>query len=632
MLYPIMTTSRELIDLNGIWNFKLDHGVGFEEEWFRLPLQETMPMPVPASYNDLYEDVAIRDHIGWVWYEREIIIPQRIFEQRMVLRFGSVTHGAKVYINGQLVKEHKGGFTPFEFEINPFVKSGKNRLTVAVNNIVDYSTLPVGNYREETLPDGGKAVTDMPNFDFFNYAGIQRPVKLYTTPTIYIRDITVTTEVQGAGAWVKYGVDVDNRAGTANALLYAKQSAWAKYSLDGEVMADIRVFVQDEAGDVVAQGTGSVGQISIEDVHLWQPRHSYLYTLVVEVWQHDQCLDTYEQPFGVRTVAVKDGRFLINGQPFYFKGFGKHEDSHVHGRGFDEVMNVKDLNLLKWMGANSFRTSHYPYSEEIMRLADRAGIVVIDEVPAVGLHLNFGAVLNGLSRSHNTWEELHTAEHHAQMIRELIARDKNHPCVVMWSIANEPASEEDGAYEYFAPLVELARALDPQKRPITIVTHLMATPTTCKVATLVDVLALNRYYGWYVQGGQLEAAKVHLHAELTAWNQVMPGKPIMFTEYGADTVAGLHDTLPTMFSEEYQIACLKANHEVMDTFANFIGEQVWNFADFQTSQSIIRVQGNKKGVFTRERKPKMAAHMLRARWMAIPDFGYKGSLSASEEM
>ena len=248
---------------------------------------------------------------------------------------------------------------------------------------------------------------------------------------------------------------------------------------------------------------------------------------------------------------------------------------------------------------------------------------MIDEVPAVGLHLNFGTMMGGDGRLHQTWTELGTREHHAQVIRELIARDKNHPCVVMWSIANEPASEEEGAHEYFQPLVQLARDLDPQKRPVTIVIHMMATPEKNTVSDLVDVLALNRYYGWYAQGGQLEAAKAYLRAELTGWNRVQPGKPMMFTEYGADTIAGFHDTTPAMFSEEYQVACLQANHEVVDEFPNFIGEQVWNFADFQTSQGIMRVQGNKKGVFTRERKPKMAAHYLRERWMAIPDFGYK---------
>jgi beta-glucuronidase len=593
-----MTTSRELIDLNGIWKFKLDQGSGFAEEWFLRPLQETVPMPVPASYNDLYEGAAFRDHIGWVWYEREIVVPDHFFTQRIVLRFGSATHAAKVYLNGRLVVEHTGGFTPFEAEINAFVKSGKNRLTVAVNNIVDYTTLPVGNYQEEDVPGRGKVVTDTPNFDFFNYAGIQRPVKLYTTPSTYIRDITMTTEVDG-------------------------QNAQVGYIIDTEGDAEVRVSIQDETGETVASSTGATGQLTIKDVHLWQPLHAYLYTCVVELWQQGQLLDTYEQPFGVRTVAVKEGKFLINGKPFYFKGFGRHEDSHIHGRGLDEVLNVKDLNLLKWMGANSFRTSHYPYSEELMRLADREGFVVIDEVPAVGLHLNFGTMLGGGVRLHKTWEELGTKEHHAQVIRELIARDKNHPCVVMWSIANEPASEEEGAHEYFQPLVQLARELDPQKRPVTIVIHLMATPDTNKVSDLVDVLALNRYYGWYVQGGQLEVAKALLRDELTGWNRVQPDKPVMFTEYGADTIAGLHDTTPAMFSEEYQVECLKANHEVMDEFPTFIGEQVWNFADFQTSQSIMRVQGNKKGVFTRERKPKMAAHYLRERWMAIPDFGYK---------
>src|SRR5437588_11255743 len=415
MLYPIMTTSRELVDLNGIWNFKLDHGTGFEEKWFGRPLQQAIPMPVPASYNDLYEGAEFRDHIGWGWYEREIFFSDHFFAQRIVLRFGSVTHEARVYLNGQLVVEHQGGFTPFEAEINAFASPGKNRLTVAVNNIVNYTTLPVGNYQEEDVPGRGKVVTDTPNFDFFNYAGIQRPVKLYTTPKTYIRDITMTTEVDGQHARVGYIIETGGDA-------------------------EVRVSIQDETGETVASSTGATGQLTIKDVHLWQPLHAYLYTCAVELWKDGQGIDTYEQPFGVRTVAVKEGKFLINGKPFYFKGFGRHEDSHIHGRGLDEVLNVKDLNLFKWTGANSFRTSHYPYSEELMRLADREGFVVIDEVSAGGLRLNFMALLSGGGRSHKTWEELGTKEHHAQLIRELIARDKNHAYVLMCSIVNERAS------------------------------------------------------------------------------------------------------------------------------------------------------------------------------------------------
>ncbi|MDQ0113670.1 beta-galactosidase/beta-glucuronidase [Paenibacillus harenae] len=164
--------------------------------------------------------------------------------------------------------------------------------------------------------------------------------------------------------------------------------------------------------------------------------NDYLYTLKVELVQGGEIIDEYDPPFGIRTVEVTGGKFLINGKPFYFKGFGKHEDSPIHGRGINEAANVMDFRLMKWIGANSFRTSHYPYSEEIMRLADKEGFVVIDEVAAVGLHLNFIPTLSGGKRR-DTWKELRTHEAHREAIRELIARDKNHACVVMWSIANE---------------------------------------------------------------------------------------------------------------------------------------------------------------------------------------------------
>ena len=114
---------------------------------------------------------------------------------------------------------------------------------------------------------------------------------------------------------------------------------------------------------------GSEGRLEFDNVQLWQPLKAYLYTLKVELVNSGQTVDVYEELFGVRKVEVKNGKFYINGKPFYFKGFGKHEDSPIHGRGFAEAVNVMDFNLMKWIGANSFRTSHYPYSEEMMRLA-----------------------------------------------------------------------------------------------------------------------------------------------------------------------------------------------------------------------------------------------------------------------
>ncbi|AGA59022.1 beta-galactosidase/beta-glucuronidase [Thermobacillus composti KWC4] len=599
MLYPIVTETRTVIDLSGIWNFKLDNGSGFAEEWHKAPLKDPISMAVPASFNDIGVTSDIRNHVGWVWYERDFTVPNRLFSQRIVLRFGSATHKAKVYVNGNLVVEHAGGFTPFEAEIRPYLQSGKNRLTVAVNNIVDETTLPVGMYSEREVSGIGKVVRNYPYFDFFNYAGLHRPVKIYTTPDIYIKDVAVVTDFDGTTGIVRYETVAEGDA-------------------------DVKVTVLDQSGDAVASSSGPSGVVHIHNVRLWEPLNAYLYTLRLELVRDGEVIDVYELPFGVRTVEVKDGQFLINRKPFYFKGFGKHEDTPISGRGFHEAANVMDFRLMKWMGANSFRTAHYPYSEELMRLADREGFVVIDEVPAVGMHLNMNVMLH-YGNARKTWEELKTQDHHRDVIRELIARDKNHPCVVLWSIANEPASEEEGAYEYFRPLVELAKELDPQKRPVTIVTQIRATPEHDRVADLVDVLALNRYYGWYVHGGEFEMAKMMLRQELDGWRKRCPDKPIIMTEYGADTIAGLHDVDPVMFTEEFQVEFLRANHDVFDACPNLVGEHVWNFADFQTSQSIIRVQGNKKGVFTRDRKPKYAAHELRKRWLSIPDFGYKSA-------
>ncbi|MFI3379404.1 beta-glucuronidase [Mammaliicoccus sciuri] len=596
MLYPTMTETRNVIDLSGIWSFKL---IEYKGEYdVTTEIDTDLQMAVPGSYNDQGVVSSIRNHVGKVVYETTFTIPNVLQQERQVLRFGSATHEAEVFVNGQKVVSHRGGFLPFEVEINDVVQKGKNRLTVIVNNILDDSTLPVGNFKEVKDSKGNIKAVNEPNFDFFNYAGLHRPVKIYTTPKEhYIEDIVIVPHVDGQNAQVEYTVKASGNQ-------------------------SIQVDIVDQGGHIVASQNGAESTVEIENVHLWQPGEGYQYTLAVSIKADDEVIDYYEEPFGVRSIEVKNGQFLINGEPFYFKGFGKHEDTYYHGRGLNEVSNIQDLNLMKWIGANSFRTSHYPYSEEMMRLADEQGVVVIDETTAVGVHLNFSAALDG-SQNTDTWKKIRTKEDHEQVIKELIARDKNLACVVMWSIANEPDSASLGAKEYFEPLVNLAKELDPQNRPCTIVTLLNSLPDVCQVQDLVDVICLNRYYGWYVQSGDLEAAKEALRQELDGWLEKQPDKPIMFTEYGADTVVGLHAIDDIMFTEEYQVKYYEANHEIIDQCPNFVGEQVWNFADFETSNGVIRVQGNRKGIFTRERRPKAVAHYFRKRWNNIPNFGYK---------
>ena len=243
---------------------------------------------------------------------------------------------------------------------------------------------------------------------------------------------------------------------------------------------------------------------------------------------------------------------------------------------------------------------------------------MIDETAAVGLNLAIGGgIFGGTARSTFSAEAVNdaTQESHKQALRELIARDKNHPSVVLWSIANEPGSDEHGAREYFEPLVELTRELDPS-RPVSFVNSSFTTHETDLISDLFDVLCLNRYYGWYVDTGDLVAAEAHLEAELRGW-EAKHGKPMLMTEYGADTLPGFHSVFDAPWTEEYQAAYLEMNHRVFDRIESLVGEQVWNFADFQTSHGVWRVDGNKKGIFTRDRRPKAAAHTLRARWRQL---------------
>lgn len=600
MLYPINSRSRKLVSLDGMWEFKLGDGKkDFDRSFKNHLLTDTRPMPVPASYNDIYED--IRDYFGWVYY-------QKVFDyslqagKDLILRFDAVTHSAKVFLNDQFIGEHKGGFLPFEIDITDKIRERNNILTVAVSNVINYSTLPVGGLSNmlSGLGFGGGEKADInqeqtknnPNFDFFNYAGIQRSVKIMEVNKSRIVDVSLVSDIKEKNAEVSYQAECLGEG-------------------------DLKVEVFDREGKlVVASATGLEGKLEIKDVKLWDVMKPYLYNFRFSFGD-----DEYTLEHGIRKIEVKDGKFLLNDKPVYFKGYGKHEDSFPNGRGYNEALTYKDFSIMKKQGANSFRTSHYPYAEEIMRLADRMGFLVIDETTAVGINGMFGGGANFNGQTLSTFDKHGIADtcgdHHKDVIRDLIKRDKNYACVVLWSIANEPDSTTDGAYEYFKELFDLARELDPQKRPCTLVSVQAQDYTKDVTAKLSDVICLNRYYGWYFGGPDLVAPMKLFEKELEYWNKV--GKPIIITEYGADTVSGMHDysEYPVMYTEEFQVAYYKANNAVMDKCKYIIGEHPWNFADFATDQGLLRVNGNKKGIFTRDRKPKLAAHYFDERWNSI---------------
>jgi len=592
LLYPHESPTRATRDLSGLWRFQLDPGDrGEADRWFAEGLPRPRQIPVPCSWNDLFDDA--RDYFGTAWYETEFQLDPGWRGRRIHLRFGSAVYHARVWLNGEYLGEHLGGHLPFAFDVTGRAhEGGPNRLTVSVENKFELGRVP-------TSPDPKTArfyQGDYPQtaYDFFPYCGLHRPVWLFATPDIHVHDVTVTTALAGDAGLVDVAFAVNgNWSGPASVTLTG-----------GPKPITVKVAVKNGAAQA---------QVRLPGVRTWSPQDPFLYRLNVRLGG-DAPIDDYPMKVGVRTVAIRGSEILLNGKPVFLTGFGKHEDFAIHGKGLDLPVLVRDFELLKWIGANSFRTSHYPYSEEALMLADEYGFLVIAESPAVSLiFMDPPDILEARLR------RLSGA------VSEMIHRDKNHPCILFWSLANEPIPKPfhtvndappgavDAGTQFFKRLFAHARTLD-KTRPFAI----------CSVqngpfewVSQGDVICTNSYNGWYAVSGQIDEGVKTLDKELKALRDYCGDKPIFVSEFGADAVAGTHAHPPEMWSEDYQADLIEAYYRALRRHPYVVGTHPWAFADFKTAQSIMRVGSlNQKGVFTRDRRPKLAATRLRALWSA----------------
>ncbi|XP_040568664.1 beta-glucuronidase [Lepeophtheirus salmonis] len=607
ILRPQDSETREIKSLNGIWKFRkgesLNPKQGFEKEWYKevWSYNESLPMPVPSSYNDITQDKSLRDHVGWVWYQRKFFTlwAKETSWRRIFIRFDSAHYATKVWINGIPVLKHKGGHLPFEADITNVIKV-ENIVTVAVNNTLTPITLPQGTWnRYEGQGKPQDYFTLDYKFDFFNYAGIHRNVFIYSIPkqntikNIQIYDIKVNTDLSEARIYLNIERDSNN---------------------DNKCMLEL----YQENGEFVTSASCSDNPLIVSQPKLWWPylkspaneSPGYLYILKVSTSD-----DIYRLKVGIREILFSKSKgLLINKAPFYFRGFGKHEDSDIRGKGLDLPTIVKDFNLIKWIGANSFRTSHYPYAEEILDMADELGIVVICESPGVSLD-EFSKPL---------------LKNHIQVMKEMIDRDKNRASVIIWSIANEPRSFKKSAKEYFSSVVNATRRFD-SSRPVMAV--LNASPNDDYSAEFLDLVGINKYAGWYSDTGHTEVIEEQIYKLINSWWERRK-IPIVMTEYGADTLSGFHQDPSFLFTEEYQVDTMRQYFRTFDRIrkdgnVTFIGEMIWNFADFMTKQTITRPVGNKKGIFTRQRQPKMSAHFLKSRYWGLSSGGKNSSLTSN---
>jgi beta-glucuronidase len=574
MLFPETNRHRRTTDLSGIWGLRLDPKDEGRKKGFPKGIGKARPIAVPASYNEQLEGA--RDYLGPVWYETELTAPRGLEGERHFLRFESVNYLAEVWLNGVKVGEHEGGHLPFELEVTKVLRAGKNRLVVRVDGALAPDRVPPGDVPPDPKDSFWGRAFPPASFDFFPYAGIQRPVHLVSTPSLRIEDVTVVTKLQ-------------KTTGIVELLVEAPGSGMVRATLEGH-------GATITATGPLIRGTARL-TLRVPRAKPWAPGSPSLYRLQVERLGEGESVDEVSLAVGIRTIEVRGDRLLLNGKPVELRGFGRHEDFFVTGRTLPLAVVVKDYEIMSWVGANSFRTTHYPYSETMLDLADRLGFLVISETPAVGLFFHG----DGLEKRRALCRK---------QTEELIQRDKNHPSVVMWSLANEPHSHRPAAKTFFRDLARRAKALDPT-RPVTLVSYLGARE---EALAYMDVVCVNRYFGWYTESGELEKGAEKLERELDQIHRRFE-KPLILSEFGADALPGCHADPPEMFSEEYQAELILRYLDVLAKKPYVVGAHVWNLCDFKTAQGIMRPGGlNHKGVFTRDRRPKLAAHRLRERW------------------
>ena len=588
MLNPQQNNKREKYDISGIWKFKVDKDKSGEKENWQINFKNTLDIAVPGSWNEQLEAEGLMHYTGTAWYSHDFFVPQNLNGKRIWIRIGSADYYSKLWINGKYVGDNLGGFLPIDFEITDFVRTGeKNNLKLLVNNELSSDTIPQGisteeyedenRLREETYPAA--------RFDFSPYGGIHRPVYIYATPKQYVKDVTIKTSVSSAAKGkVKLNID------------FGKTTA-------GKVVLDISGNGEVIIKEFALNGTQFETEFEINECRFWSCDDPYLYELKIELFEEETCLDEYTIKFGVREIKIEGFKLLLNNKPIFLKGFGKHEDFPVIGKALNLPLLIKDFSLMKWINANSFRTSHYPYAEEWLDFADEKGFLVVNEVPAVSLDFR---KTNGS-----------TLKNHKDFIKKLINRDKNHPSVIMWAPGNEPNLVGEESYyngsgdNYWKEICEYTKQLDPT-RPVTI-PNCQRAGKDDPVFNYSDVISLNRYYGWYENPGMINTAVKRFEDEMDYISEKYK-KPIFVTEFGADTMPGFHSISDQMFTEEYQSELLKKYCELIESKDYTIGEHVWNFADFKTPQHFRRVVLNLKGVFNRNRDPKLAAFTLKKIW------------------
>jgi beta-glucuronidase len=561
---------RQTVTLNGSWQAIVDPFGNGKSGFFRdakpkdksdlveYNFDASPVLNVPGDWNTQREPLMFYE--GSVWYRRLFNHYKRVGTRTFVY-FGAINYRATVYLNGEKLGEHEGGFTAFNFECTSLLREGENFLVVEANNVRHADAVP-----------GIR-------FDWWNYGGITRDVMLVEVPDTFIQDYWVQLSPRSQG----------------------EISGWVQ--LNGAAAGQNISLEIPEAGIHQSVASDSTGRATFHlhaKLELWSPEHPKLYDLIVASGG-----DTVRDQIGFRSIEVRGSKVLLNGKPIFLRGISMHEEAPFReGRAFSAEDAQTLLGWVKELGCNFVRLAHYPHNENEIRLADRIGLLVWSEIPVYW---------------DIDWTNPATLTNAETQLRDMIARDHNRAAVIFWSMSNETPVKPD-RLTFIKQLAADARELDTTRLITSALNHVDETGPNVRtmsdpLAEVLDVVGLNEYLGWY-WGRPEDADKLQWKS---SWS-----KPLIVSEFGGGAVAGRRGDPDQRWTEDYQEALFEHQLAMVPRMPNFSGLTPWVLMDFRSPLRMlpgVQDYHNRKGLISNRGQKKLAFFTLQKSYTKMAEAG-----------
>ncbi len=530
--------------------FFMNHQARDNAELVEYDFDKSPTLNVPGDWNTQRESLFYYE--GTVWFKRGFDYAKRIDSNRLFVHFGAVNYKAEVYLNGHKLGTHEGGFTPFNFEVTSLLQPKGNFLVVKVDNKRFAEAVPTVNT------------------DWWNYGGITRDVMLIEEPQTFVQDYQIQLK--------------KNSPQTISGFVQLNGAA------DGETV-QIEIPELGLVQSLMTRSGYAAFEIPVQKIMYWSPESPKLYQVFVAT-KYQRLRDD----IGFRTIATEGPNILLNGKSIYLRGISIHEENTLRGaRAFSEADALQALTWARELGCNYVRLAHYPHNEHMLRLADKMGLMVWEEIP-VYWTVDFANAA--------------TLKNARQQLTEAITRDRNRAAVIIWSMANE-TPPSDARNDFLTRLAEQTRALDSTRLLSAALQHhakagdAMTQVLDDSIGAQLDIVGVNEYIGWY-GGTPADAAR-------SKWD-VPFNKPVLVSEFGAGAVAGRHGSRDERWTEEYQDDLYQQTLLMLENIPNLRGVSPWILADFRSPKRLLPgVQDgwNRKGLISNTGVRKKAFLTLR---------------------